>query len=251
VSALVLLLNLVVWGGHTLLPFRLAADSAAERERRLWALAALPALGLSVVLTAVAVGLDPEPAVAWSLHDLAAGSRPALAVAVAVAAVALADLLGLLGWRGFEATAWRLWGGVGALGLAAVTTASELVRIGWGPVGGGAALAAAALLRAPLALAAAEIVAGAPRWATPLAGLGLPAAVALWPAPLRAALGADRLTIAAAVLLLLAARWLPARLRRLAGAAGVLLAAIFLARAGHLSQVLGTIERSLAGAGGP
>jgi hypothetical protein len=250
VSALVLLLNLVVWGGHALLPFRLAAG-AAEAERRLWALAALPAVGLSVVLTAVAVGLDPEPAVAWSLHDLATGSRPALVVAVAVAAVALADLIGWFSWRGFDATTWRLWGAVGGLGLAAVTSASELVRIGWGPVAGGAALAAAALLRAPLALAAAEIVAGAPRWATPLAGVALPAAVALWPPALRAALGADRLTLAAAVLMLLAARWLPARLRRPAGAAGVLLAAIFLARAGDLSQVLGTIERDSSGAGGP
>jgi shikimate kinase len=76
------------------LPFRLAASAGAtDAARRLWALAALPALGLSVVVTANALRFDPEPATAWRLHELGAGSRPALFVAVAGATLALADAL--------------------------------------------------------------------------------------------------------------------------------------------------------------
>lgn len=239
-SALVLWLNLAVWGAHALLPFRLARGP--EAARRLWALAALPAVGLSVVATALALSFDPDPAAAWRLHEVLRGSRPALVVALGGIAVVGADLIVALGWRRFEPAAWRATGALGALGLAAVTFGSELVRIGAGPVPGGLALLGAAALRAPLALAAAEAAAGRPRWAAPLAGATLPLAVALWPAALRAVLGADRLSLVAACLLLLAARWLPARLRRPAALAGVALAALLLARAGDLSQALGTVE---------
>lgn len=243
-SGLVLLVNLVVWGAHALLPFRLA-ETGSPAARRAWALAALPALGASVIATAFGLGRDPEPAVAWGLHELAAGSRSALVVALAVGAAALADLLGLAGWRRLEPAAWRAWGCLGALALLAVTWGSELVRIGWGPVAGLGAVVGATLLRLPLALAAAETLAGEPRWAAPLAGLALPTAVALWPAELRAALGLDWLTLGAAVALLVVARWLPARLRRAAVAAGVLLAVLLLDRAGTISQALGTVERGL------
>lgn len=248
-NGLVLLVNLLVWGAHALLPFRLA-ENVAPAARRAWALAALPALGLSVVATALGLRLDAEPAVAWGLHELAAGSRSALVVALAVGAAALADLVGLAGWRRLEPAAWRAWGCVGGLGLVAVTWGSELMRIGWGPVAGLGAVLGAALLRLPLALAAAETLAGPPRWAAPLAGLALPAAVALWPRGLRAALGADLPTLAAAAVLLVAARWLPPRLRRAAAAAGVLLAVLLLDRAGAISQALGTVERALP-LGGP
>jgi hypothetical protein len=243
-SALVLLLNLAVWGAHALLPCRLARGG--EPARRLWARAALPAAGLSLVATAAALALDPDPAAAWGLHELLQGSRPALVVALGLGATLLADLVGALGWRRLEPAAWQAWGAVGALGLASATVGSELVRIGAGPAPAAAALLAAALLRAPLALAAAEALAGPPRWAAPLAGAALPLAVLLWPEPLRAVLGADRLTLGAAAALLLAARFLPERLRRPAAFAGVLLAALFLARAGDLSQALGAVEGAAA-----
>lgn len=239
-TALVLLLNLAIWGAHALLPFRLARGG--EAARRAWALAALPAVGLSVVATAAALTLDPDPAAAWGLHELLQGSRAALGVGLGTLAAALADLVGALGWRRFEPAAWRAWGALGALGLASVTFGSELVRIGAGPLAGWGAVALAAALRAPLALAAAEVLAGPPRWAAPAAGCALPAAVLLWPGALRAVLGADRLTLVAAVLMLVAARFLPERLRRLAALAGVVLAALFLARAGDLSQALGAVE---------
>jgi hypothetical protein len=251
VGPVALLVNLAVWGAHAVLPFRLAAPiGEAEPARRLWALAALPALGLSVVVTAGALRLDPEPATAWRLHELAAGSRPALFVAVAGATLALADALLALGWRRFEPAAWRVLGALGLLGLGAVTLASELVRLGWGPVPAPAALWAAAALRLPLALAAGEAFLPPTRWSRwlgPAAAAALTLAVALWPAPVRAALGADRLTLFAAAALLLLARLLPVRFRRVARVAGVALAALFLARAGALSHRLGLTEQEILG----
>lgn len=239
-SALVLLINLAVWGAHALLPFRLARGG--EAARGLWARVALPAAGLALTATAAALARHPDPAAAWGLHELLQGSRPALVVGLGLGATLLADLVGVLGWRRLEPAAWRVWGALGALGLASATIGSELVRIGAGPVPAVTALLGAALLRAPLALAAAETLAGAPRWAAPAAGATLPLAVLLWPEALRAVLGADRLTLAAAAALLVVARFLPERLRRPAAAAGILLAALFLARAGELSQALGAVE---------
>ncbi len=233
-------LNLLVWGGHVLVPWRLA--SAAEASRRLWALVALPAVGVSILVTAASLRSAPDAAVAWRLHEIESGVLPALLLTLALAAAILGDLVLALGWRRFEPLAWRLLAGIGALALAAVTLGSELVRIGWGPVPQRGALLGAALLRLPLALAAAEVALNSPRFVTPAAGLGLAGAVALWPEPLLAALGADRATLYVAILLLLFARFLPARLRRPAAVAAVALAALFLARAGEVSQALGLTE---------
>jgi hypothetical protein len=236
------------------LPFR-AAAAPADGRRRLWALAALPALGASAVATAIALRSDPEPAAAWRLHDLFAGSRPALFVAVAGGTLLVGDALLALGWRRFEPAAWRVLGILGTLGLAAATLASELVRIGWGPVPAAAALWGAAALRLPLGLAAAELFVAPARWSrwiAPLAGISLAIAVELWPARLAASLGADRLTLDAAVALLVAARLVPARFRRAALGAGLALAALFLARAGHLSHTLGlSQEESFGPPAGP
>lgn len=239
-SALVLLVNLAVWGAHALMPFRLAG--AGEGARGLWARVALAAAGLSLLATATALARDPDPAAAWRLHEPFGASRLALAIGLGLLGATLADLVGALGWRSFEPAAWRAWGALGSLGLAAATFGSELVRIGAGPVPGDGALAAATLLRLPLALAAAEALAGPPRWATPLAGAALPLAVLAWPEALRAVLGADRLTLAAAAALLLSARFLRERPGRFAAVAGIVLAALFLARAGDLSQALGSVE---------
>jgi len=239
-SALVLLVNLAVWGAHALLPFRLAGGG--DGARGLWARAALPAAVLSFLATAVALALDPDPAVAWRLHEPFGASRLALAIGVGLLGATLADLVGALGWRALEPAAWRAWGALGSLGLAAATFGSELVRIGAGPVPGEGALLAATLLRLPLALAAAETLAGPPRWAAPLAAAALPLAVLAWPEALRAVLGPDRLTLAAAAALLVSARFLRGRPGRFAAAAGLVLAALFLARAGDLSQALGAVE---------
>ena len=90
----------------------------------------------------------------------------------------------------------------------------------------------------PLALAAGQAAAGPVRgWAT-LAGAALPFTLLGFSAPVVATLGADLLTLGAAALLLVAARFLPLSLRRPAVVAGVLLAALFLDRASDLSAAL-------------
>jgi hypothetical protein len=237
-AGLVLALNLVVWGAHAVLPFRLAGAEA----RRIWSRAALPALGLSVVATLALVSRRPDAAASWGLSGFVHGSASARFLVVAAAALAVADLLLLLGGDRLDAREWRLVGVFGALGLFAQTLGSELVRMGAGPAPGWTPLLAATLLRLPLALAAAELLTGPPRLWTPVSGPALALAFWLWPLGLRAVLGPDLLTLGAAVLLLTGARWLPPSLRRWGAVAGLALAVVFLVRAGGVSELLGERE---------
>ena len=230
-------LNLLVWGCHAYLPWRLAAGE--DRLRRAWAGAALPALGLSAVATFLSLRAAPDAAVVWGLASLAHASLPARLIAVATVALALADLLLLAGGSRLGAREWRLAGIFGALGLAAQTWGSELLRIGWGPLPPVSGLVLGSLLRLPLALAAAELLAGAPRRWTAAAGPALARAWLTWPSALRRAMALDLLTLGAACALLLAARFVPLSLRRATGAAGVVLAIFFLARSGAVSAILG------------
>jgi hypothetical protein len=236
-GAAVLTLNLLVWGCHAYLPWRLAAGD--ERWRRTWATAALPALGLSAVATFALLRFDPDPAVAWALTGFAEGSLAARSIGVATAGLALSDLLLVLGGARLGAREWRLAGVFGALGLAVQTWGAELLRIGWGPVPTPTGLLLGILLRLPLALAAAELVAGPPRRWTAAAGPALAVAWLLWPSALRRAMALDLLTLGAAIALLLAARRVPPSLRRATGVAGLLLAVFFLVRAGAVSSILG------------
>lgn len=240
-AAAVLTLNLLVWGAHALLPWRLARSG--EAARRLWARLALPALGLALGATGVALRADPDPAVAWGLTGFLGGSPAARVLTVVAAAVALADLVLFFAGERLDPRGWQLLGLFGAAGLAAATFGSEMLRMGWGPVPRPAALWTAAALRLPLALAAAELALGPPRRWAPAAGPALVAAFLLWPAELRRALGIDLLTLAAAAALLIAARFLPASLRRPAGGAGLLLAVLFLARSAAVSAILGGGDR--------
>jgi hypothetical protein len=236
-GAAVLALNLLVWGCHAYLPWRLAAGE--DRLRRAWAAAALPALGLSAIATFAVLRAGPDPAVVWGLTGFASGSPAARWIAVATAALALSDLVLFLGGARLGAREWRLAGVFGVLGLASQTWGSELLRIGWGPVPGPFGLLLGTLLRLPLALAAAELVAGGPRRWTTAAGPALAAAWLFWPGALRRAMALDLLTLAAALALLLAARHVPASLRRATGAAGLALAVLFLARSAVVSAILG------------
>jgi hypothetical protein len=229
---------LAVFGAHALYPFRLAGGE--EPARRAWALAAPALLLAAVTLCVWSLGRRPDEAVAWGLTHPLRGSMPAQLVALALAAALVSDLVVVFAWARLEPLAWRLHGALGALALLAQTLAAELVRIGWGPWRGTAAILAAAALRAPLALAAAELAVGPPRWCTTAAGPALAALALLFPAALRQALASELATLGAAAALLAAARFLPASLRRPAGAAGVLLALLFLARSADLSRVLGS-----------
>jgi hypothetical protein len=233
-------LNLGVYGAHVLQPFRLAEGE--ERARRRWALLAPALLATSLLATLVAVGMRAEEAAAWGLTLPWTGSAAARAISVVVVALAMADIVLAVSWRRFDPAAWRALSALGALALAAHALGAELLRIGYGPWTGTAAILLSAALRTPLALAAAEVAAGAPRrW--PLAAAPCLLLMALlWPDALRAAIARDIATLAAAALLLAGARFVPERLRRPAAAAGLVLALLFLARAGELSRTLGTHE---------
>ena len=108
------------------------------------------------------------------------------------AAVALAGALLATGWRSLEPAGWRLAAAFGAALLLAATWAAELLRTGEGPASAPAVFLALVLLRALVALGAAEALApGRPLLAV-AAGLALPLYALLLPAPLAHALAGPR-----------------------------------------------------------
>lgn len=234
-------LGLVVFGAHVVVPWRLAAG--ASGLEKVWARAALPALGLAVAVAVLAVRMAPDAAIAWGMTGGGVGALALRLLTIGLVALVAVDLLATFGAARLGRREWLVAAAIGVLTLALQTLLAELLRIGWGPVPRYGALVGSALLRMPLAVAAGELVAGRPRLATTVAGPALAAAVALWPRSLLSALGPDLLTLAAAVPLLLAARFLPRSLARLAGTAGVVLATIFLARSASTSAALGTVEQ--------
>jgi hypothetical protein len=208
--------------------------------RRAWSLAALPLLLAAVTLGAALAARRPHAALGAGWGELALTGAAFRAAAVLLAALALADAVAALGRRRLEPAGWRLVAGFGLAALAAGMLALELLRIGTGPPIALAPVLLAAGWRALLALAAGEALAPGRPWLAPLA---LPALAGYWlalPPPLAALLRAEGLhwTALAAALLLASAPWLPARLRRPALVAGVLLAAFLLARAAALTAAL-------------
>ena len=245
-------LNLVVFGLHALWPLRLArsagaspgaaGDDPAERARRLWAAVAPLALVAAAMATVWAIGRRPDEAIAWGMTGVVEGSLPTRLIALAVAAALASDVLVFFAWPRLEPNAWRFHAAIGALALAAQALGAELLRIGWGPWSGTAAIFVAAALRALLALAAAEVALGPPGKLTLAAGPALLALFVVWPQELRGALRADLFTLGAAIALLVVARYAPVSLRRAAAVAGLLLALVFLARSAELSSVFGVRE---------
>ncbi len=251
-TTLALTLQLLVLGLHVVVPWRLAglpqgaaagtpgaASVAAtvQERRRLWALVATPLVLAAAIAGLFTLGERIDAAIAWGL-TWPPVSFPAMALACAAAAVALADLLLLVGFRKLEPAGWRIAAGLGGVLLLAASFAGELLRLGRGPAAGLSGLLVAVLCRVLLALAAGQAASGPVRgWAT-LAGAALPLTLLASAAPVHATLGADLPTLGAAALLLFVARFLPLSLRRPAVLAGVLLAALFLDRAGDLSAAL-------------
>lgn len=257
-TALALALQLLVLGLHVVAPWRLAGlpsgpaagppgppgppdttggAATVQERRRLWALVATPLLLAAAIAGLFTLGKRIDAALAWGL-TWPPVSLPAIALAFAAAAVALTDLLLLAGFRKLEPAGWRIAAGLGGLLLLAASVAGELLRLGRGPAAGLTGLLLAVLCRVLLALAAGQAAAGPVRgWAT-LAGAALPLTLLGASTPVVATLGADLLTLGAAALLLVAARFLPHSLRRAAVFAGVLLAALFLDRASDLSAAL-------------
>ncbi len=225
-----------ILGLHALAPWA-CARPGADRRIQIWRQGALPALLSAALLAALSLADRIDAALAWGLTWPPA-RLPASVLLIAAAAVLLLDLVVLAGGPRFEPAAWWVAGSLGLLLLGAACVAGELLRVGRGPAGALGALALGAGARAALALAAAEATLGRPRWLAPLAGLALPAAAACYPPALRAALTPHLPTLLAASLLLLAARFLPATLRRPTVFAALLLAALYLATAGARSEML-------------
>jgi hypothetical protein len=222
-------------------PWRLAG--LEPDRRRPWALGLLPLLASGALAAFAYAGRHPDAAVEQALYPLRA-SLTGILLAVLLAALALVDLVAAQGWRRFEPAAWRLAAGFGLALLLAASWAGELMRIGEGPESALLPMAVLTVLRLLLALAAAETLApGQPVFA-PFAGAALPLYVLLLPAQLARALWGSpaAFTLGAAAVLFLAARWLPASLRRWALGAATLLAGLLLAQTALLSQRLAVLR---------
>jgi hypothetical protein len=245
-DGLLLAWTLFAWGAQALVPWHLAGRFGGRffednpERRRPWALALLPLLATGFLAALAFAGAHPDAALVKGVYPPAA-SRTARLLPVLLCALALADLAAAFGWRRIEPMAWRIVAGFGLAFLLAASWAGELIRVGEGPESPAATLAVLTLLRLLLALAAAEALASGRPLFAPFAGPGLALYFLLLPSALARALeGRSALyPLSAAAALLLAARWLPASLRRPALAAGVLLAGLFLAQATVVSQGLG------------
>jgi hypothetical protein len=230
-------LLLLAWGAQATVPWRLAGEGPGPRKRG--ALALLPLLVAGALAAFLILQENPDAALAQGLYPPGA-SIVVRGLAVLFAAVALSDALLAAGWRNLEPAGWRLATAFGAALLLAAAWTAELLRTGDGLASPPAVFVSLVLLRALLAAGAAEALApGRPLLAV-AAGLALPLYALLLPSPLARALAAHGrwLTLAAAALLLAAARWFPAKLRRPALLAGALLAGLVLGQATRLSGTL-------------
>jgi len=246
-DALLLFVLLVAWGAQATVPWRLAGSPAlppadgggGSPRRRVWRFAGLPLALAGMVAAYALANRNPDAAVAVPLVPLTA-SYPGAALAVLVPALVAVALLGALAGDRLGAAGERLAAAVGLAACAATAWAGELLRTGEGPDASAPRLALLVGCRLVLMLAAGELLApGRPRWAA-AGGIALLAYLPLLPAELRGVLWSQGmpLTVLAAALLLLLARWLPGPLRPPALAAGLLLAAVVLTQAGHVSQAL-------------
>jgi hypothetical protein len=235
-GAALLALVLAALGAHAVVPWQAAGDEAARNR---WRLVALPLL-LAAALAAVLLARAHVDAL------LAAGLLPPLAgregrlLAVLFPGVVAFDLMLLVGWRRLPPAGLRIGGLFGAALLAAGAMALEVLRVGEGPADGAGPLLLAAAGRAAVALGAGELFAPRRPLLATVAGLALPLWALALPRALRAPLwtAGGAFTLGAAALLFLAARFLPARLRRPALAGAALLAGVLFAQAAALSAAL-------------
>jgi hypothetical protein len=236
-DGLILAFLFLAWGAQAVTPWRLPGVEA--ERRRLWAYSLLPLLTVSALAAIHFAQTHPDAAVYQGIYPLWL-SRLGRILSVLFPALALADLVAMIGWRRLEDAGWRINAGFGLVFLLAASCAGELMRIGEGPESGPVALAFLVVLRTLLALGVAEALApGRPVFAV-MAGAALPFYYLLLPSGVAAVLwrSGQGITLGAASLLLLAARWLPAGLRRTTLIGAALLIGLLIARAGDLSQVL-------------
>jgi hypothetical protein len=230
-----LAIGLVVWGAHAVAPVGLPPDS-----RRRAALLALPLAVASIIAMFAATAGQPDAAIAVGLGPGWPASVEGRASAVLLFAALVADGLALFLIKVDDPAGRGLGAALGGAGLLGFALWGELLRSGEGPGTSMALFWVAVALRAGAALGAGELLLGGAARLAPIGAVALLAYPLTLPPALRDSLqrGGDWLTLAAAGSLFVLARFLPGRLRRAALAAAVLLAAIFFARAAHLSQLL-------------
>jgi hypothetical protein len=239
-NGLLLATLLVAWGSQAVVPWRLRRPGeTTAAARQLWGHAALPLLLGGALAALLYVHERPDAAIAAGLSPIFA-TLPGKILVLLLAAVLGADLVLALGKGRVENLGWPLAATLSLLFLAAATLATELLRVGEGQRGPLPLLFAAAGCRLLVALGAGEgLAAGRPLFAL-ASGLALPLYYLCLPRPLEQAIagGGYWLTLVAATALFLVARWLPVSLRRPTVLAAALLAGIFFAQAGDLSQIL-------------
>jgi hypothetical protein len=238
-SGLLVAVILLAWGSQAVAPWRLRrADEAA---RRLWGFVALPLLLGGALAALLYVHDRPDAAIIAGLSPIFS-TLPGRLLVLLLAALLVADLILALGKGRVENLGWPLAAILSFLFLTAATLAGELLRVGEGQRGPLSLLFAAAGCRLLITLGAGEAIASGRPLLALAAGLALPLYYLCLPGPLKRAIagGGYWLTLAAATVLFLAARWLPVSLRRPTLLAAALLAGIFLAQTGDLSQALPT-----------
>lgn len=257
-SAALILIGLLAWGTHATLPWHLSRHlstairpgALADGSRAHWWWCRLAPLAWLLGVSALALTLGGDPDRAWEvgIGPLPAGSATTLWLSLGLGSLAGADLLLWLARERMERMGWWLAGGLGAIALGVVSWTHELLRAGGlasaeRPGESLGSLLVAAALRAGIALAAADLVLSPPRrrsfW-SPLAGLAMVLYVAGLAPELRQLLAAqgDLFTLFAGAGLLLASPLAPPRLRRIAITAGLLFAALGLARVSRLDILL-------------
>lgn len=236
-----LAIGLVAWGAHAIGPARLPAAA-----RRSAALVALPIAVASITTIFAATAQRPDAALTVGLGPGWPTSVEGRMSAVLLLAALASDLLALFLLGKDDPASRGLAAVMGGAGLVGFAIWGELMRLGEGPGAGIALFWLAVALRAGAALGAGELLLGTARLA-PIAAIALLAYPLALPPVLRDALerSGDWLTLAAAGSLLVVGRLVRGRLRRLALVFAVSLAAIFFARAAHLSQQLQPVAPEL------
>jgi|CXWL01.1.fsa_nt_gi hypothetical protein len=240
-DAAAILLGLLAWGSHVVVPWRLR--HAAPASRAAWCQAAIPLLVAALLLGLLSIAQRPDAAIAGNLASALTGRPLVKVVVLAVFAALSGDLVLTLGGRRLEPFGWQLVAGLGGLGLLATAAAGEVLRIGEGPGGGPLCLAVCVSCRLAFALAAGD---GLAPWSTGRPRLGLPAAAAVpvyllaLPAPVLDGLlhRGGAWTAVSATCLFALAPLVPASLRRPALFAGAVLVTLLLAASAEVSAGL-------------
>jgi hypothetical protein len=233
-----IVLDLLVWGSHAVIPWRVAR--AAEDRRRLWGLCAFPLLLAALIASLVRWLYRPDALIAAGLADPLHGPAVARVVLILLAAAVAADLIILVGWRRLDVVGWKLAASLSTCGLLAYSLLSETLRAGGVEVADLGPFLLAVAARGVLAVGLLDGLSHPRPWATWSAAVALPLYLFALPSEARANLwaGGDVLTLIGAALLLASAGWLPSRYRIPSLLAATLLTAAFLARVEAVAATL-------------